>query len=52
MAIRTKHKSVSLENMIDKHVGKPGTPGRDSFEQELRLELLGYAIKKADFIIF
>ena len=33
--------------MIDKHVGKSGTPGREAFEQELKLELLGYAIKEA-----
>jgi HTH-type transcriptional regulator / antitoxin HipB len=33
--------------MIDKHIGKPGTPKRDAFEHELRLDLLGGAIKKA-----
>jgi len=33
--------------MIDKHLGKEGTPGRDAFEQELRIELLGHAIKEA-----
>jgi len=42
-----KIKSVSLETMIDKHLGKEGTPGRDAFEQELRIELLGHAIKEA-----
>jgi DNA-binding XRE family transcriptional regulator len=42
-----KLKSVSLETMIDKHVGKIGTAKRDSFEYELKLELLGTAIKEA-----
>jgi DNA-binding XRE family transcriptional regulator len=40
-------KTVSLEKMIDKHIGKKGTHGRDFFEYELTLELLGIAIKKA-----
>ncbi len=47
MAAKRKLKTVSLESMIDKHVGKPGVPEREAFEQELRLELLGYAIKEA-----
>ena len=42
-----KLKTVSLETMIDKHIGKEGTSRRDAFEQELRLDLLGYAIKEA-----
>jgi len=42
-----KIKSVSLETMIDKHVGKPGTPSRESFEHELQIDLLGHAIKEA-----
>jgi HTH-type transcriptional regulator/antitoxin HipB len=42
-----KLKTVSLETMIDKHIGKEGTSRRDVFEQELRLDLLGYAIKEA-----
>ena len=42
-----KIKSVSLETMMDKHIGKIGTPGRDAFEQELKMELLGHAIKEA-----
>jgi HTH-type transcriptional regulator / antitoxin HipB len=47
MANNKKLKTVSLENMIDKHIGKAGTAKRDAFEQELRLELLGQAIKEA-----
>lgn len=42
-----KLKTVSLDTMIDKHIGKIGTPGRDAFEYELKLELLGNAIKEA-----
>lgn len=40
-------KTYSLDEMIDKHVGKPGTPNREAFENELRLDLLGEAIKQA-----
>ena len=40
-------KTYSLDEMIDKHVGKPGTPKREEFENELRLDLLGEAIKQA-----
>lgn len=47
MVTNKKLKTVSLDTMIDKHVGKVGTPDRDAFEQELKLELLGHAIKEA-----
>jgi HTH-type transcriptional regulator/antitoxin HipB len=40
-------KTYSLDEMIDKHIGKPGTPKRETFENELRLDLLGEAIKQA-----
>ena len=33
-----KFKTVSLETMIDKHVGKRGTKNRDAFENELRID--------------
>lgn len=33
--------------MIDKQVGKIGSKNRDTFEYELKLELLGRAIKEA-----
>ena len=49
MTKKRKLRTVSLENMIDKNVGKPGTKGRDAFEQELKLELLEYSTKKAQF---
>jgi HTH-type transcriptional regulator / antitoxin HipB len=41
-----KFKTVSLDTMIDKHIGKIGTPRRDSFENELRIDLLGQTIKQ------
>ena len=40
-------KTYSLEELTDKHIGKKGTKERDAFENELRLDLLGYAIKTA-----
>ena len=42
-----KFKTVSLDKMIDKHIGKRGTKKRDAFENELRIDLLGQAIKQA-----
>ncbi|MCE2771510.1 MAG: hypothetical protein LW711_16085 [Saprospiraceae bacterium] len=42
-----KFKTVSLDTMIDKHIGKVGTERRDAFENELRIDLLGQAIKHA-----
>ena len=42
-----KLKTVSLNIMIDKHVGKTGTQRHDAFEYELKLELLGSSIKEA-----
>ena len=40
-------KTISLEELTDKHIGKRGTPRREAFEYELRLDLLGKAIKEA-----
>ncbi len=37
----------SLDEVIDKHLGSISTPKRDAFEAELRLDLLGKAIKEA-----
>ncbi len=42
-----KLKIYSLEEITDKHIGKRGTPKREAFEYELRLDLLGKAIKQA-----
>jgi len=40
-------KTYSLEEMLDKHIGKLGDPKREAFENELRIDLLGEAIKQA-----
>jgi len=42
-----KMKTVSLDEMIDKHIGKVGTPERNTFEYELSIDLIGHAIKQA-----
>lgn len=43
----TKLKTYSLDEITDKHIGKRGTPKREAFEYELRLDLIGEAIKQA-----
>lgn len=40
-------KTYNLDDLTDKYIGKIGTPKRDAFENELRLDLLGEAIKQA-----
>ena len=40
-------KTYSLEELTDKYIGEKGTKRRDEFENELRLDLLGQAIKQA-----
>jgi len=40
-------KTYSLDEITDKFIGEKGTPKRDAFENELRLELIGDAIRKA-----
>ena len=42
-----KIKQYSLEEVTDKYIGKPVTKEREDFEDELRLDLIGEAIKKA-----
>ncbi|MDR1743068.1 MAG: helix-turn-helix domain-containing protein [Dysgonamonadaceae bacterium] len=39
-------KTYTLEQMTDKHIGKKGTARRDTFEEELRLDVLGHKIKQ------
>ncbi|OJV14963.1 MAG: transcriptional regulator [Dyadobacter sp. 50-39] len=41
-----KFKTVSLDTMIDKHIGERGTERREAFENELKIDLLGQAIKQ------
>ncbi|MEY5048380.1 MAG: hypothetical protein RLZZ175_1739 [Bacteroidota bacterium] len=40
-------KTFTLDEITDKYIGKIGSIKRDSFENELRIELLGEAIKQA-----
>src|ERR1039457_5785994 len=40
-------KTYSLDEITDKHIGKRGTAKREAFEYELRIDLLGEAIKQA-----
>jgi DNA-binding XRE family transcriptional regulator len=40
-------KTYSLDQITDKYIGKQGTPKREAFENELRLDLLGEAIRQA-----
>ena len=40
-------KTYSLDEVTDKFIGKKGTSKRDEFENELRLDLIGNAIKQA-----
>lgn len=40
-------KTYSLDEVTDKYIGKKGTEEREEFENELRLDLIGQAIKQA-----
>ena len=39
-------KKYTLEEVKDKFIGKPGTPDRDQYELELKMEIIGDLIKK------
>ncbi|PKB15237.1 helix-turn-helix domain-containing protein [Flavobacterium sp. 5] len=39
-------KTYSLDEVTDKFVGKKGTQNRDSFENELKIDLIGQTIKQ------
>ncbi len=39
--------TISLEDITDKYIGEVGTPKQEAFENELRMDLIGEAIKKA-----
>ena len=45
--MKTPLQTVSLDTLIDNHIGKRGTQKREVFESELKIELLGHAIKQA-----
>ena len=40
-------KTYSLDELTDKYIGKRGTAKREAFENELRIDLLGHAVKQA-----
>jgi DNA-binding XRE family transcriptional regulator len=40
-------KAYTHDEMKDMHIGKVGTPERDAYEAELKIELLSHAIKTA-----
>ncbi len=40
-------KSYTLEELLDKYIGKKGSPERDAYEHKLSMELLGRAIRTA-----
>ncbi|MDE7153724.1 MAG: helix-turn-helix domain-containing protein [Muribaculaceae bacterium] len=40
-------KFYTLEEMTDKHIGKRGTPERESFEADVEAALIGASIKAA-----
>jgi HTH-type transcriptional regulator / antitoxin HipB len=42
-----KLKLYSLDEITDEYIGKSGTQRREAFEYELRLDLIGEAIKQA-----
>jgi len=40
-------KTYTLDEVTEKYIGERGTPKREAFENELRLDFIGKAIKKA-----
>ncbi|WP_445736710.1 helix-turn-helix domain-containing protein [Mariniflexile sp.] len=40
-------KTYPFDEVKDKYLGKKGTPERDAYENALRLDLIGHAIKEA-----
>lgn len=45
--MKNELKAYSLDEVTDKFIGTKGTVKRNEFEYELRLDLIGAAIKKA-----
>ena len=41
-----KMQLTSLDQLIDKHIGPIGTPNRDQFEYELKLDQIGHIIRE------
>ena len=40
-------KKLTLDQIKDKHIGKKGSPERDQYEFDLRMEIIGQMIKTA-----
>lgn len=40
-------KTISLDTITDKYIGEKGTSKRNAFDNELRLDLIGEAIRQA-----
>lgn len=47
MATKKAIKSLSLDEVKNKFIGKKGSAKRDDYELELKLEVIGHMIKKA-----
>lgn len=45
MKAKEKFKMVTLDQLKDKHIGEIGTPERDKYEFDLKVEILGQIIK-------
>jgi DNA-binding XRE family transcriptional regulator len=39
-------KTISHEEILDKYIGKQGTPKRDEFEAELQVDVIAYHLKQ------
>jgi hypothetical protein len=46
--MKTPLKTVSLDTMIDNHIGKRGTQKREIFESKLEIELLDLEVKPSE----
>lgn len=44
---KSQLKTYSLDEMKDKYIGKKGSVKREQYEYELRMDMLGFMIKKA-----
>ncbi|HOW26466.1 MAG TPA: helix-turn-helix transcriptional regulator [Bacteroidales bacterium] len=38
--------TISHEKLVDKYIGKKGTPNRLAYEQELQMDVIAYKIKE------
>ena len=45
ITMENKFKTVSIDGLIDRHIGQLGTEKRALFEQRLRIDLIVHSIK-------